>query len=248
LSQVLYRNPFLTFMIGVSFFGLLLVVVLALNPPIVRESFLWRKPLVGSLFWLICVFGILAVFISKQCSAVFDFRKKDKHERLDANMFAFHGTHSIAQGHHPDCENFSAHVLRIGDRRLCAACTGLLLGGLISLVGAFLYFFIGWSIGESSLQAVFVGLVGVSSGLFQFKVKRSVVRLVLNSFFVLGALLLLVGIDELAQSVFADLFLVILVVFWLFTRISLSQWNNWRICHTCNVDSCGFRISGKIRG
>ncbi|MCK4320740.1 hypothetical protein KAW11_03905, partial [Candidatus Bathyarchaeota archaeon] len=125
---------------------------------------------------------------------------------------------------------------------------GLLLGGLISLVGAFLYFFIGWSVGESSLQVVFVGLVGVSFGLFQFKVKRSVVRLVLNSFFVLGALLLLVGIDELAQSVFADLFLVICVAFWLFTRISLSQWNNWRICHTCNVESCGFRISGKIRG
>jgi len=179
---------------------------------------------------------------------VFDFRKKDKHGRLDVNMFAFHGTHSIAQGHHPDCEKFSAHVLRIGDRRFCAACTGLLLGGLISLVGAFLYFFIDWSVGESSLQIVFVGLVGVSFGLFQFKVKRSVVRLVLNSFFVLGALLLLVGINELAQSVFTDLFLVILVVFWLFTRISLSQWNNWRICYTCNVDSCEFRISGKIRG
>ncbi len=248
MSQMLYRNPFLIFMIGVSFFGLLLVGVLALNPPIVRESFLWRKPLVGSLFWLICVFGILAVFFPKQCSAVFDFRKKEKHEHSDENLFAFHGTYSIARGHHPDCEKFSDHVFQIKGRRFCAACAGLLLGGLISLVGAFLYFFIGWSVGESSLQVVFVGLVGVSFGLFQFKVKRSVVRLVLNSFFVLGALLLLVGIDELAQSVFADLFLVILVAFWLFTRISLSQWNNWRICHTCNVESCGFRISGKIRG
>jgi len=235
-------------MICVSFFGLLLVVVLALNPPIVRESFLWRKPLVGSLFWLICVFGILAVFFPRQCSAVFDFKKKEKHEHSDENLFAFHGTYSIAHGHHPDCEKFSDHVFQIKGRRFCAACTGLLLGGLVSLVGAFLYFFIGWSIGESSLQAVFAGLVGVSFGLFQFKVKRSVARLVLNSFFVLGALLLLVGIDELAQSVFADLFLVILVVFWLFTRISLSQWNNWRICHTCNVEPCGFRISGKMRG
>jgi hypothetical protein len=248
LSHVLYRNSVLMFMISVSFFGLLLVGALALNPPTVRESFLWRKPLIGSLFWLICVVGILAVFFPKQCSAVFDFKKKEKHEHSDENVFAFHGTHSIVQGHHPDCENFSGHVLRIGDRRFCAACTGLLLGGLISLVGASLYFFVGWSVGESSLQAVFVGMVGVSLGLFQFKVKRNVVRLVLNSFFVLGALLLLVGIDELAQSVFADLFLVILVVFWLFTRISLSQWNNWRICYTCNVASCEFRESGGKKG
>ena len=234
-------------MISVSFFGLLLVGALALNPPTVRESFLWRKPLIGSLFWLICIFGILAIFFPKQCSAVFDFKKKEKHEHSDENLFAFHGTRSIVQGHHPDCENFSAHVLRIGDRRFCAACIGLLLGGLISLVGAFLYFFVGWSVGESNLQAVSVGLVGVSFGLFQFKVKRSVVRLVLNSFFVFGALLLLVGIDELAQSVFADLFLVILIVFWLFTRISLSQWNNWRICYTCNVASCEFHKSGEKR-
>ena len=244
---MLYRNSVLMFLISVSFFGLLLVGALALNPPTVRESFLWRKPLIGSLFWLICIFGILAIFFPKQCSAVFDFKKKEKPEHSDENLFAFHGTHSIVQGHHPDCENFSGHVLRRGDRRFCAACTGLLLGGLISLVGASLYFFVGWSVGESSLQAVFVGLVGVSFGLFQFEVKRNVVRLILNSFFVLGALLLLVGIDELAQSLFADLFLVILVVFWLFTRISLSQWNNWRICYTCNVAYCEFRKSGGKR-
>lgn len=221
---------------------------LALNPPMANENFLWRKPVVGSLFGLICTFGILAVFFPTQCSAMFDFGKEEKRRRLDVNMFAFHGTSSMAQGHHPDCENFSAHVFRIKDRRYCAACTGLLLGGLISLVGTFLYFFGDWLIGQNSLQAVLIGLLGVAFGLFQFKVRRSFVRLFLNTFFVLGAFLLLVGIDELAQNVFVDLFLVVLVVFWLFTRISLSQWNNWRICYTCNVVSCEFRISGKIRG
>lgn len=235
-------------MISVSFFGLLLVGVLALNPPTVKEGFLWRKPLIGSLFGLTCVFGIMAVFFPRQCSAMFDFGKEKKHGHSDKTRFAFHGIPSIAQGHHPDCEKFSGHVFRIKGRRFCAACSGLLLGGLISLVGTFLYFFAGWRVEQFSLQAVLLGLLGVSGGLLQFIVKGSFVRLFVNTFFVLGAFLLLVGIDELAQSVFVDMFLVILIVFWLFTRISLSQWNNWKICHTCNITSCEFRKSEKKRG
>jgi len=245
LSQVLYRSFVLMFLTGVSFFGLLLVGVLALNPPTVKDSFVWRKPLVGSLFGSICIFGIMAVFFPRQCSAMFDSGKKEKHEHTDKSRFGFHGTLSMARGHHPDCEKFSDHVFRIKGRRFCAACAGLLLGGLVSLVGAFPYFFGGWRIEPISLQVVLAGLLGVAGGLLQFKVKTNFVRLFLNTTFVLGAFLLLIGIDELVQNVFADLFLVILVVFWLFTRISLSQWNNWRICYTCNVASCEFRKSEK---
>ena len=248
LSTVLSRSPVLMFMVGTSFFGLLLTAVLALNSPMGSENLLWRKPLIGSLFGLVCIFGILAVFFPKPCSAAFDFRKKAKRSHLDMGMFASHRATSVMGGHHPDCEKFSAHVFRTNNRRFCAACTGLLLGGLISLVGAWLYFFNGWSFGGNSLQAVFLGTIGVSLGLLQFKVRRNIVRIIVNSLFVLGALLLLVGIDELAQSVLADLFVIALTLFWLFTRISLSQWNNWRICYTCDVDSCEFRKSDKKGG
>jgi len=242
---VLYRNFILMFLTGVSFFGLFLVGVLALNPPTMKDSFAWRKPLVGSLFGSICIFGIMAVFFPRQCSAIFDSSKKENHEHTDKGRFLFHGTLAMARGHHPDCEKFSDHVFQIKGRRFCAACAGLLLGGLASLVGAFLYFFGGWHIEQTTFQVVLVGLLGVIGGLIQFKVKTNFVRLFLNTIFVLGAFFLLIGIDELAQNVFADLFLVVLVVFWLFTRISLSQWNNWRICYTCNAVSCEFRKSEK---
>ena len=245
LSTVLRRSPFLMFMVGTSFFGLFLTVMLALNSPMGSENFLWRRPLIGFLFGLVCIFGISAVFFPKHCSAAFSFRKKAKRSRLDMGMFTSHRATSIMGGHHPDCEKFSAHVFRTNNRRLCAACTGLLLGGLFSLVGAWLYFFNGWGFGGSSLHVVFFGIVGVSLGLLQFKVRRSIVRMIVNSLFVFGALLLLVGIDELAQSVLADLFVIALTLFWLFTRISLSQWNNWRICYTCDVDSCEFHNSDK---
>lgn len=238
MSQNLIRNPTETFLIGMSLFGLFLVTTLAFNPPIVQESFPLRKPMIGSLFGLICVLGTLAAFFPKQCSAMF----KEKGGQPSANNFASHGTSPTLHGHHPDCEGFSAHVFRVKNRTFCTACTGLLFGGLTALLGTVLYFFGDLHVERGTLLVV-LGVLGVGFGLFQFKAKRSFFRLILNTYFVLGAFLVLVGIDELARSVFVDLFLISLSVLWLFTRISLSRWDHKRICYTCNSKTCGYRKS-----
>jgi hypothetical protein len=238
MSQNLSRNFDITYLILVSFLGLFLAGMLTVYPPRVHENLLWRKPLIGSIFGLICVFGILAVFFPRQCSRVFDFGKK-KPSRPYLGKSASHEASSTLQGHHPDCGNFAAHVFRIGDKTFCAACTGLLLGGLLSIVGTLLYFFSNWRVEQSSFLMVWMGVLGVGLGLFQFKF-RSFVRLFLNTFFAFGAFLLLIGVDELVRSVTVDLFLVALTLFWLFTRISLSQWDHERICYACKVATCEF--------
>ena len=248
MSKSIHLTPALTYLIGLSFFGLFLVGMLSVYPPMTHESFIWRKPLIGSVFSLICILGILAVFFPKQCSGMFDFVTKGKREYSTVDRFASHGTSSTMKGHHPDCKNFSPHVFRTGNRTFCTACTGLLLGGLAALVGTVLYFFVDWHIEQNSVLLVWMALLGVSFGLFQFKAKRTVVRLSLNTFFVLGAFLILVGIDELVQNVFADIFLVLLAVFWLYTRIMISQWDHERICYACNASSCEFRKSRKKGG
>jgi len=238
MSQTLSRSFDITYLVIMSFLGLFLVGMLMVYPPIVHENLLWRKPLIGSIFGLICVFGILAVFSPTWCSRVFDFGK-EKPCRPFLSKFASHEASSTLKGHHPDCGNFAAHVVRIGDKIFCAACTGLLLGGLLALVGTLLYFFTNWRVEPSSSLIVWMGVLGVGFGLFQFKF-RSFVRLFLNIFFVLGTFFILIGIDKLVHSVAVDLFLVALTLFWLFTRISLSQWDHERICYTCKVDACEF--------
>lgn len=229
MSQNLLRNPALTFLIGLSLFGLLLVTILAFNPPIVQESLPLRKPTIGSLFGLLCILGILAAFFPKHCSMMFEGKSK----RLDEENFPSHVTLHTLQGHHPQCQGFSAHVFEVKNKVLCIACTGLFLGGLSALAGTILYFFGDLRFETNSPLVVCGGVLGVGFGLFQFKVKKRYVRLFLNASFVLGAFLVLVGIDELVKSLFVDLFLVSLSVFWLFTRILLSQWDHWRTCNTC---------------
>ncbi len=232
MSQSILQNRPLMFLLCMSFFGVLLSVLLAFFPPVLHEDFVLRKPIVGSVFGLICVLGIFAAFFPKQCTNVLNFG--------NGRGRVLHGDSKLG-GHHPGCENFSPHVFQIDDRRFCVACTGLTVGGLLALVGTFLYFFVDWRVEQNIVLVVLSGLLGVSLGLFQFRAKQHLLRFSLNVFFVLGSFWVLVGIDELTRSVFADLFLVALIVFWLFTRISISQWDHERICYTCDVDVCEFR-------
>jgi hypothetical protein len=216
------QHQILLFSISVSVFGLFIVLLWASNPPIVHEDFTLRKPLMGLAFSLICLFGIFAALFPEQCSQAYHFQTK----RLTLPSSRIHSA-----SHHPDCEKFSAHVIHLGSHTLCAACAGLLTGAFIALVGTVLYFFGGWHI-EAADSAVFAGVAAVVIGFFQIEF-RGFIRSLLNVFFVVGGFLVLVGIDELAASLPVDLFLLAFVVFWIMTRIQLSQWDHWRICNSC---------------
>ena len=245
MFQSFSRTSNVTYLLTVSFLGLLIAGMFTLYPPKVQETLSWRKPLIGSIFGIICIFGILAVFFPTKCSRVFDFGKRGESNRPYHSSLASHGASSSLQGHHPPCEHYIGHVFRIGDRTFCAACTGLFLGGFLALVGVLLYFFGDWGFEQSSSLMVWTGAVGVGLGLLQFEF-RSFIRLFFNIFFVLGAFLALVGVDNLVHSLLIDLFLEALIIFWLFARISLSQWDHERICYACKVAACAF-AQGKTR-
>jgi hypothetical protein len=120
------------------------------------------------------------------------------------------------------------------------ACIGLLIGGISALIVSFFYFFGGTQFTGYSMLLVLLGSLGVGIGLFQFKF-RSFVRLLMNVIFVLGALMVLIGIDMIVYSLFFDFFVICLIVFWLLTRILLSQLDHKIICSSCGVENCEVR-------
>ncbi len=227
-------NIILIFTISVSLFGSSTVIMLALHPPAIQESLSYRKTLIGSLFTLICISGIVAAFFPEKCSKAFHLPKIEKSTISEANTHVSYECSITVKGHHPDCGRFSDHVLNVGKHVFCAACTGLLLGAFIVLAGTALYFFGGWDNGQFGFVAVLVGQVGIVFGFIQLKFK-DYARLTLNAFFVFGVFLTLVGIDKIAENMVIDLYLVVLMIFWLFTRIIISQWDHRRICRTCKL-------------
>ena len=236
----LRQTPTLKYYVGLSFLAIFLVGILSVYPPLPLETLTWRKPLIGSIYSLICLLGISAVFFPNWCSQVLSLPARGTGKRSAAKGAGLHGTSPNTKGHHPDCENFSPHVFQLGSRTLCTACAGLLTGGLVSIIGTSLYFFDGLNIKSSGPLLAWLGLLGVGAGLFQYKARKAAVRFSLNMSFVLGTFLVLMGIDKVAQNVFADMFLVLLALFWLHTRISISQWDHKRICSTCSVGDCEF--------
>jgi len=246
MFQKTHPNYDIWLLMGLSFIGLFLVGILVFSSPAIEENFPWRKTVIGSIFASICVLGILAAFFPSRCLNVFSFKKKEKRRRSGVkessdsrqSKFVFQESSFAMQGHHPNCGNFSTHVFHINERTLCTSCTGLLLGALLSLLGTSLYFSDNWHIGQESLLLVCIGISGIVFGLLQFplfKNRPNLLRLFFNVFFVLGAFFILIGVDTLLRSVTADLILVVLIVFWLFTRIFLSQWDHERICRSCGL-------------
>lgn len=226
-------TPFLL----ISLSGLCLLALIAFYPPKVVENFALRKPLVGSILGAECFLGILAVFYPKRCSRALDASGEN---RLTFNQ----NSRPRIRGHHLDCKNYSTHIFQVGDRYFCAGCAGMFSSAVVTLAGTILYFFGNLPL-MSSLPIFLLGCSGVALGLLQFhlyNLQSSSMRLFLNAFFVFGTFLALIGLDAITQNIFADLFLISLSFFWLYTRISLSRQDHRNICRSCDADLCQYDL------
>ena len=228
----------LTYRLLLSFVGLLIVVFLVAFPPTVTSISLWRKPIIGTIFGILCFLGVLAVIFPTTCSRLLEPQKQNS---VPSSTTYNSQERSISlKGHHPACGNYSAHVFQLLGKTCCAACVGLLFGGFFALVGSIFYFFVGLTVSDYSLILVVLGSVGIMIGLFQFAFKGPF-RLLANTLFVVSTLLVLISVDSVVGGLFFDLFVLCLIVFWLFTRISLSKWDHKRICSGCEVENCSAR-------
>ncbi len=226
-------NLTLGFMIASSIFGSLVILLMAIYPPMTMQDNLWRKPFVGSIFFLICAGGSLVAISPRKCSMTHETRMVKA--LMDSDVKTDFPVSS--EGHHPDCGRFSAHTIRFKGNSYCAACTGLLIGSVAAMIVTALYFFFGLNAGSVSFAAVLVGQLGLASGLIQFKLKNWT-RSAANLLFVLGSTFMLIGVDQLLGSMFVDIYVSGLIVLWILTRVMISQSDHSRICLSCGF-SCG---------
>lgn len=217
---------FVLFLIAIAVFGLALVPFLALQPNLPVDSSVLRRPLVGSLYTVICIFGIVAVFYPNKCRMVFQKPNQsigpDKVSPLSVQLI----------GHHPNCEKFSANRIMIQGRVFCAACSGLLIGAIVAIVGIVLFSFgvfdmlswLPWILIAGEVL-MFVGLVQIKMGGY--------VKMIMNALFVIGSCVSLIAVDIVGQKLLIDVYMLGLIAYMLWIRILLSEWNNKKICLNC---------------
>ena len=225
-------NLILRFMVACSLFGWCTVLLMMMFPPATMQDVFWRKPLVGSVLFLISAGGSLAAVSPRTCLATHRTQMVETSKASDVKMDSV-----SSEGHHPDCGRFSSHTIQFRGNSYCAACTGLLIGGVMAMSVTVLYFFLGLNAEAIGFPAVLAGQFGPALGLMQFKFK-SWIRLSANVLFVLGSCLILIGIDKLVHNVLVDVYLTGLILVWILTRVMISQWDHYRICLVCGF-SCG---------
>lgn len=224
------KPPFMMkFALFVSLFGLFTTLFMMAYPPKVQADLFLRKPLIGSAFIVICAAGTAAALSPRKCSMSFDTHVPKATFMQESKIVSSVGS----KAHHPKCGRFSAHTIRFKDTSYCAACSGLVVGAFLAVAMSVAYFFLGLSIGGFNLLYLAIAPLGPPVGFIQFTFKGWV-RAAANAFFVFGSSLIVIGIDQRIGNFFVDLYMIVLIVFWIMTRIAISQWDHSRICLICN--------------
>lgn len=228
--------------LAVSLLSLGLIPLITFSGNVSQAMSSDHSRLVWSGFTLICIAGTIAGIRPSSCSRSSESAKtRGTAEQPRVN----HSEIRVVdrKGHHYSCEHYSGHVISTRSRVFCAGCTGLALGGTIAAAGSLLHMITGFSYGSGMLLFWF-GFTGVAIGLLQHPlyrvlgVQNGFVRIGVNVLFVNGAFLLLYGADQLVHSLSLDTYILIVILFWISTRVVMSRREHLRICTECPEQSC----------
>jgi hypothetical protein len=181
------------------------------------------KVVVGGAFIISCIFGIFAAV------------KPDR-------IYPKGGQQSQIKmiGHHPDCEAFNNHVIKIKNTILCPGCYGLALGCVISIL-----LMSGYIVFPIKIQLIHLYIVVILGMLLivlnyveiTIPARRAYFHLISNIFLVISFFLIILGILHLTGNMIYGLLAVLISYLWLDTRVQLSVWRHSQVCQNCN-ESC----------
>ncbi|WP_455285687.1 hypothetical protein [[Eubacterium] cellulosolvens] len=220
------RLGLVAFYLAVSAFGLVISASLLSNSAPFPSEPSGRRALVALAYGAVCVAGILAALFPVACSGFLGIHRslpedKGTLEPRATRIFSL----LLLHGHHSPGSDEKRHELWLGVKSYCATCYGLLTGAVASLTAIVAFALSGWRDGSFAYTLYSVGVAVVILGLIPSLGLRigARARFALAAVFVLGTCLMLVATDILTANLTADLFVVLLAVFWLLSRISLSH-------------------------
>ena len=195
--------------------GMILVLTAFENGP---SSVTQQKPAHLILFVVLCALGAVATLFPRRCSPEIRVTG-DLHPSRYTDVLGIRVIH----GHHSDSLRFSNHEIRLGEKRICAGCLGLLAGSFLAIILAV----------TQAIQSIpvppqfgYLGLALVAAGLAYSVVipgSPPALRTVLNAFLVTGFALVYLALTRVRNL---GLMGISLSIFWMYTRIRLSRWSH----------------------
>jgi hypothetical protein len=135
--------------------------------------------------------------------------------------------------------------VQIRGKTYCAGCIGLLTGASLAIAGSLTYSLQIISVVEEATPLFWAGSFSVLLGLLQYArplMMNGWVHYLLNTIFVSGTFLLLVGVIEINGTLFVETYFLFILLYWILTRVALSNVEHQRICQQCESTSCMCRM------
>ena len=235
------------FLILISFSGLFFLVAMYLwlpqstAPSTTHYSL--KKTIILFFFIFVCILGIFAALYPSKCKTLLKFQNDSKQKtsqgNIQSNQKTINQGHIEFAGHHPDCGKFSSHTLTINGKKYCPGCFGLSVGASIAIVGIVIYYFVRYpSMGYPLIYGELLFWIGVCTVFLAlllivfFKVGKKL-KFISNMGLVTGSFLVLLGLDSVKGNFIIELYFLILVIFWILTRIAVSETSHELICQKC---------------
>jgi len=216
--------------VSISFLGLLILLLMIIWISPSNNAPNYHNPVIFLVFFSICFLGLIAALYPRICSKPFYLGVNEK--LVDYSM--------EFKGHHPVCGEFTSHIFNWHGKDICAGCTGLVIGAILAMIGSIVYYIYG-NLNTTEGQLVLaLGLGIVLFSLLQIfflKIQKNQVKLFSSMTLVIGSLLILIGINTLNNSVYIEFYFLMLILFWILARITLSHIDHETICRNCRMQS-----------
>jgi hypothetical protein len=225
------KNPIIYYLflsaVGASLISLVMILSL-LSSPNTKTIHMSDKLAIGIPFIVSCLFGI-SIAIKPNLTG--SSSKQGGHDgQCPQTIMIRH------EGHHPECEQFMGHTIKMENKILCAGCSGLAMGSVISiaLMSAYILFF--KEIQQDILPfLVIFGMVLIALNYIEIVIpgRKAYFHMISNCFLVISFFFIITGIFHLTGSVIYGLFGILISFLWLDTRIQLSNWHHFKVCKNC---------------
>ena len=214
--------------------ALLLLVLAFFGSSSVATVDIFDKLIVSAVFIITCIFGIsLAIHPGW-------FKRFKNHEMPSKNEKHDQKTTRKRKGHHPECVGFQSHTIKIKNKILCAGCTGLAIGSIISILLTIIYLAIAFNqplaifrllllIGLSLIGLVFIEIM--------LPIRSSIIHVISNIILVISFFIIAICILEITGNKIYGMIGVLLSTLFLDTRIRISNWRHVSICNNC-TETC----------
>ncbi len=192
-----------------------------------------ERAVMGSAIAIVSLLGIVAALRPGGCNRFLRVSRVDPAVRRDASLPPGCTARGYV-GHHPDCDAFHSHLVRLRGRIACAGCTGMVAGGIAGLLLS-LASVLGIAPTDASTDAA-MGLLGASlavAGILGAYPRRATgwTRVLASLALVTGSVVLTLALAE--QGLAAGAFGLAAALAVLGLRVDLSRLNHTVACTEC---------------